>query len=329
MATSNPKTLAKAPPGTAGAVVYGPVSLVRPVPSREVSIITVEVPEEMHVEVTNLLYGRDAMINVTHIKGAAYGVLNQNASESDRASNATQEMDEEALSINSDASEQDHSAGPLSSNMVYGRVCGVKAIMSRGISCISIEVPEECHVEVTQMLYGREVILVPVNLAVQTPYGVVCEPGSTVHKPNAKAITTSAFGEPVSASSLTAQTPRQSQAHKTSHVGRNTNNPFAALARRSTPTVRENLTRKYRNVDIASYPNPENIDLVKWSVLRCKEKGFQEFMKAVNEEDAIQSVKDLCEIESRSEINSDFSAKARFIEYIYTPYMENRSDFAT
>lgn len=156
-------------------VAFGPVSIVRAIPSREISVINIEVPEEMHVELTNLVYGRDVLITLSTLVGASYGVL-----------------DPESLTTRPAPAGAAESADIVA---VHGRVSGVRALPSRGVSVISVEVPEEAHVEVTQMLYGRDVIVVPVALGATTPYGLVKGTGKgAVHTPNPKAGTASPPG---------------------------------------------------------------------------------------------------------------------------------------
>lgn len=153
-------------------VAFGPVAIVRAIPSREISVINVEVPEEFHVEVTNLLYRRDVLITLSTFVGAHYGIL-----------------DPEDVAIKPAAT----GAANVDVVAVHGRVSGVRALPSRGVSIISVEVPEEAHVEVTQILYGRDVIVIPVVLGTTTPYGVSDGQGS-VHTPNPRAKTASPHG---------------------------------------------------------------------------------------------------------------------------------------
>jgi len=57
---------------------------------------------------------------------------------------------------------------------------------------------------------------------------------------------------------------------------------------------------------------------VKKAVMLCKEKSFQHYLKTVHqfdvegEDDAVEGLYSLCEIESRTELNGNAEAKARF-----------------
>lgn len=160
--------------------VFGPVSMVKAIPSREISVIYIEVPEERHVEVTNLLYGRDALITLSNIVGGAYGVLDP-------------EIDELTCSSTTSTIQESSTESKEPIAAIHGCVSGVRAVLSRGVSIITIEVPEEAHVEVTKLLYGRDALVVAVNLGVSTPYGVVKNKGNTVHATNNRAGTASPF----------------------------------------------------------------------------------------------------------------------------------------
>lgn len=240
--------------------VFGPVSLVRAIPSREVSVICIETPEDMHVAVTNLLYGKDALVrlvdapkseprNSKSIAPTKYGVIS---------------ADDLEGRTSGDASEV---------RFVHGHVFDVRAMRSKGITLISIEVPESAHVEVTQMLYGRDVLIFPVDLGHQTNYGVVVGRGNTVHTKN-----------PVAKSVVKASTVVY-------------------------PSRFESMIRPAKA-----------FDPVRWCAIRCGEAEFQEFLGVHSADAAADEVRQICEIDSRSELSTNPRARLEFMEKIYKPY---------
>jgi hypothetical protein len=155
MPEANPAT----PKGKKLHVIHGPVAVVRAFPSREVSVISVEIPEEFHVQATNLLYGRDAIVTRSRLpSNTRYGVLDP--------------LDDELTGPGAAASTGPGSTA-ASAAVVHGHVCGVRAVPSRQVTVVAIEVPEEAHVEVTQLLYGVNALVVPAALPKVTPYGVI------------------------------------------------------------------------------------------------------------------------------------------------------------
>lgn len=59
-----------------------------------------------------------------------------------------------------------------------------------------------------------------------------------------------------------------------------------------------------------------------WCALRCKEKQFQAFLRVPDERTAAHSVRAICEVRSRGEIDSNPQAQRRFHEYIRLPYQQ-------
>lgn len=66
----------------------------------------------------------------------------------------------------------------------------------------------------------------------------------------------------------------------------------------------------------------DNIDPVKWLGARCTEGQFQDWLGVRNEAEAIEKVRDICQVESRREIASDGAARERFLRDIFRPYTE-------
>lgn len=60
-----------------------------------------------------------------------------------------------------------------------------------------------------------------------------------------------------------------------------------------------------------------------WTVLRCKEQEFQQFLGVDGEEAAARRVKEVCGIKSRSQLDSDAAAQARWNERIRRAYQQH------
>ncbi|WBS00252.1 hypothetical protein OU994_18190 [Pseudoduganella sp. SL102] len=57
-----------------------------------------------------------------------------------------------------------------------------------------------------------------------------------------------------------------------------------------------------------------------WLALRCREAPFQRFLRVPDEQAAAQSVRAICAVESRGEIDRDEAAARRFHTLIRIPY---------
>lgn len=62
--------------------------------------------------------------------------------------------------------------------------------------------------------------------------------------------------------------------------------------------------------------------LSRWAALRCKEPEFQRFLRCPDEATAAHSVRAICEVKSRSELDSNPAAAKRFHQFIRLPYQE-------
>lgn len=58
-----------------------------------------------------------------------------------------------------------------------------------------------------------------------------------------------------------------------------------------------------------------------WTVLRCKEQAFQQFLGVTGEQAAASRVKELCEVGSRAELDRDPEAQRRWNERIRLAYL--------
>jgi hypothetical protein len=58
-----------------------------------------------------------------------------------------------------------------------------------------------------------------------------------------------------------------------------------------------------------------------WTVLRCRELAFQQFLGVDGEAAAARRVKELCKVGSRAELDRDPAAAQRWHEQIRLPYL--------
>lgn len=63
-----------------------------------------------------------------------------------------------------------------------------------------------------------------------------------------------------------------------------------------------------------------------WLALRCKEPLFQRFLRVPTEELAAHSVRAICQVKSRGDIDSNPEAQQRFHDYIRKPYLQYQQD---
>lgn len=59
-----------------------------------------------------------------------------------------------------------------------------------------------------------------------------------------------------------------------------------------------------------------------WAALRCKEPEFQRFLRVPDEATAAHSVRAICEIKSRSELDSNPEAAKRFHQFVRLAFIE-------
>lgn len=58
-----------------------------------------------------------------------------------------------------------------------------------------------------------------------------------------------------------------------------------------------------------------------WTVQRCREQAFQQFLGVHGEQAAARRVKEVCEVGSRAELDRDAAAQARWDERIRRAYL--------
>jgi hypothetical protein len=63
-----------------------------------------------------------------------------------------------------------------------------------------------------------------------------------------------------------------------------------------------------------------------WVALRCKEESFRKWLRVPDEQTAITAVRAICEVKSRSEIDTNPAAEKRFHDFIRLPYLRYTQD---
>jgi len=66
--------------------------------------------------------------------------------------------------------------------------------------------------------------------------------------------------------------------------------------------------------------------LSRWVALRCREADFQRFLRAPDEATAAHSVRAICGVRSRGDIDRDAAAEKRFHQFIRLPFMQYQQD---
>lgn len=62
-----------------------------------------------------------------------------------------------------------------------------------------------------------------------------------------------------------------------------------------------------------------------WTVLQCKQQDFQQFLGVDGEQAAARRVKEVCEVESRAQLDRDPAAQARWDERIRRAYLRHQN----
>lgn len=63
-----------------------------------------------------------------------------------------------------------------------------------------------------------------------------------------------------------------------------------------------------------------------WVAIRCKEPQFRKWLRVPDEQTAITAVRAICEVKSRSEIDTNPEAEKRFHQFIRLPYLQYSQD---
>jgi len=257
-------------------VAHGAVATIKAIPSRELSVIYIELPIEHHVAATNLLFNQNALVSLSRLPaGTPFGVLDP----------AEPAVTAQPL--------PDAPAGEQTEDLtvVHGCVSGVRAVPSRQVTVITVDLPEDAHVAATRMLYGASVLAIPAALGPDTPFGLVQGAGKgAVHEQNRRS------------AHLRAPAPCTAGG-----------SGFAALSR----------ARVSGLIHL-----PQQMNIVKWLGARCTEKGFQDFLGVRNEAQAKERVCQICGVESRKDIPGVPRARELFMSQIYRPFSQQPEDAA-
>jgi hypothetical protein len=181
----------------------------------------------------------------------------------------------------------------------FGNVVNVKSIPSRGVTRIEIELPIESHVEATQLLFGRDVLIMMAKLPVGTPYGI--------HDSAAR----SAPSKPEMTEALPAK----------AHTGRPSNiaNPASSTAAQATPLrsggVNSMLGRR----------TAPSLDPARWLGIKCSERVFQDWLGVTSSDEAAEMTRGMCGVRSRSEIAASPEALGLFQSNIFQRFNEYMS----
>jgi hypothetical protein len=168
-----------------------------------------------------------------------------------------------------------------SARVGYGNVVNIRSIPTRQVTRIEIELPIEAHVEATRLLFGQDVLVIPVKLGPTQAYGMV---SGNEHAPSEGA------PAPVRSSAL------------------------AALATPATPFARSSV-RAGLNQEHA------RLDIVRWLGARCREDAFQDWLGVRTEAAAVERVREMCGVSSRSEIPSSPALRQAFFRDIHGPFL--------
>lgn len=182
-----------------------------------------------------------------------------------------------------------------SARVGYGNVVNIRSIPTRQVTRIEIELPIEAHVEATRLLFGQDVLVIPVKLGPTQAYGMVSgdEHAPSEGSPGA----CSAQSEP--AARQDARAPVRSSS-------------LAALASSS---VRGSLRTTRLSQENA------RLDILRWLGARCREDAFQDWLGVRTEAAAVERVREICGVSSRSEIPSSPALRQVFFRDIHTPFL--------
>lgn len=174
--------------------------------------------------------------------------------------------------------------------VAFGSVVNVRAIPTRGVTRVEIELPIEFHAELTRLLFGRDALVLPSNLPPTVNYGVMDSAGTDSPVPDHGA-----------EAARPAPTGRSGNEASGSAFGRLAGRSPGGTVTRGAPTL----------------------DIIKWLGMRCDEASFQGFLQTTSSEGAAQAVRDICGVASRSQIPADTNARALFYKHIYHPYQRH------
>lgn len=271
---------------------FGSVQAVRDLPSRETTVITIEIPEEHHVVATSLLHGRQALIVQSVMKaGSTYGVVDL-----PRAGDATES--DSGLAAACTASD---GCGDAMPSLVHARVGQVRQVPSRMVTVIQLEVPNAEHVEITRLLHGRDAIILPVNLPAAAPFGIL----------DANKLA-AVQGKPYAQEKPSRKVSLRGQSADAANTG-DTAQPASEA-----DTDGSGSRSGFSSAPVGLGRSAGAI--TRWLGARCGEAEFQDFLQVRNEAAAIAAVRSMCGVESRADIPKSREAARLFMTMVHEPY---------
>jgi hypothetical protein len=187
-----------------------------------------------------------------------------------------------------------------SARVGYGNVVNIRSIPTRQVTRIEIELPIEAHVEATRLLFGQDVLVIPVKLGPTQAYGMVSGDEQAPSE-----------GAPGACSAQSDLAVRQGTPAPVR------SSALAALATPATPfarsSVRASLSQEHARLDI-----------VRWLGARCREDAFQDWLGVRTEAAAVERVREMCGVSSRSEIPSSPALRQVFFRDIHAPFLASQ-----
>lgn len=135
-------------------VALGAVTNIKALPSRDISQIIVELPDEFHVALTSLVYGKNVLLMRSPSPDAPLGISDLDAGDV--------------------VPGQGGGGGEIPAiDCVHGYVSLVRAAPSRMVTVMHVDIPSEQHVQVTSLLFGAYCMALPCHLPPGTGYGLL------------------------------------------------------------------------------------------------------------------------------------------------------------
>jgi hypothetical protein len=196
----------------------------------------------------------------------------------------------------------------------YGNVVNIRSIPTRSVTRIEIELPIESHVEATRLLFGQDVLVMPVKLGPAQAYGMVSE---GAHPDGNRG---PADDDPAG---------EADEDDATQDQGTSATTPFAQLARATSAASATTVTRSPRPMGLLRsgdqpHTQPAQVDILRWLGARCREDAFQTWLGVRTEAAAIQAVRERCGVESRTQIPASPQRRQVFFRDIYHPYLASQ-----
>lgn len=241
----------------------------------------------------------------------------------------------------------------LATKIAYGPVVDVRAVHSREVTVIKVEIPEEHHVAATVLLYGQDVVVTLLALPVQIIYGVhqvdklelpeesraeeeapaqeagpTGAAGGTKAEEPFRAVTGHASVRPMPAqgiSVITIEIPEKFHVSATQLMyGRTVMITPTRLGKQAYGVMGDAPPEQNQAPRRAGGLGQEReLNVVSWLGARCAESQFQDFMQVRNQADAIERVRQTCGVSTRKDIPGNPQAMRAFRELILEPYQRH------